>query len=196
MNDNNHLDQDHEAAFSDDEDEIMPRIMKIEPEDDDEDMPLSKVKLKKEIKNSNCIKKEKEDELTSRLNIIIEPDELKRAVENLYSETDNESRCQIMETIVQMIIEDDVGTDMIAPLSTCLSTILESQITASIFPTDSTTDEALTDTISTPVFVMFRNFFQLCQEEDNRKKFIGHVLAELQKIQPRIGYLLLYFLKV
>ncbi|XP_063981917.1 integrator complex subunit 3 isoform X1 [Diachasmimorpha longicaudata] len=194
INDNNHLDQEHEAAFSDDEEEIMPRITKVDSEDDDEDMPLSKVKLKKDQKNSNCIKKE--DELTSLLNVIIEPEELKRAIENLYTETDNESKCQIMETIVQMIIEDDVGADMIAPLAMCLSTILESQITASIFPADSSNDEALTDTISTPVFVMFRNFCQLCQEEDNRKKFIGHVLAELQKIQPRIGYLLLYFLKV
>ncbi|CAG5083395.1 Similar to Ints3: Integrator complex subunit 3 (Mus musculus) [Cotesia congregata] len=101
-----------------------------------------------------------------------------------------------MERIVQMILEDDLGVDSITPLANCLSTILASEITSDIFPSNNLNDEALTDSISTPIFVMFRNYFQLCKEEDSRKKFLGHMLAELQNLQPSIGYLLLYFLKV
>ncbi|KAK0088867.1 hypothetical protein PV325_010464 [Microctonus aethiopoides] len=204
--------QDGEPVFSDDDDELALRIVtKLEEdEEDDDDVPLSKIKLKKEREKekhalavaaisttANCvINKIEQDNITSRLNITLEPNELKSAVENLYSETDNEKKCQTMEKIVQMIIEDDIGVDMIGPLATCLATILSSQINAEIFPTENLHDEALTDSISTPLFVMFRNYFQLCKEEDNRKKFLGHVLAELQTIQPQIGYLLLYFLKV
>lgn len=171
-------------------------VTKVDNEEDDEDVPLSKIKLKKDKEKAlqNCITKP--EDITSQLNITLEPDELKTAINNLYSELDNETKCQTMERIVQMILEDDLGADMIAPLATCLSTILAPQITAQIFPADNLHDEALQDSISTPVFVMFRNYFQLCKEEDNRKKFLGHVLAELQAIQSRVGYLLLYFLKV
>ncbi|KAG8041442.1 hypothetical protein G9C98_002735, partial [Cotesia typhae] len=101
-----------------------------------------------------------------------------------------------MERIVQMILEDDLGVDSITPLANCLSTILASEITSDIFPSNNLNDESLIDSISTPIFVMFRNYFQLCKEEDSRKKFLGHMLAELQNLQPSVGYLLLYFLKV
>ncbi|XP_008559612.1 integrator complex subunit 3 isoform X2 [Microplitis demolitor] len=204
---NHHHGQDPEPAFSDDEEEMPLRIVtKVEDEeddDDDDDVPLSKIKLKKDRerererereqqKTSNCILKD----ITCHLNITLEPNELKSAVNNLYNETDNESRCQTMERIVQMILEDDLGVDSIGPLATCLFTILSSQITPNIFPSDNLNDDSLTDSISTPLFVMFRNYFQLCKEEDNRKKFLGHVLSELQNLQSCIGYLLLYFLKV
>lgn len=138
----------------------------------------------------------KKDEITTQLNLILEPEELKTAVESLHSETDNEVKCQTMERIVQMVIEDEIEGEMISSLATCISTILAPQITDHIFPSENTNDEAFTDSISTPIFVMFRNQFQLCKEEDNRRKLLARVLAEIQAIQPRIGYLLLYFLKV
>lgn len=167
----------------------------MEEEEDEEDVPLATVKLKNEQRNAtNCVAKK--DEITSQLNLILEPEELKAAVESLHSETDNEGMCQTMERIVQMVIEDDIDHEMISSLASCISTILSSQITAQIFPSDNMNDEALTDSISTPIFVMFRNQFQLCKEEDNRRKLLARVLAEIQTIQPRIGYLLLYFLKV
>lgn len=163
-------------------------------EEDEEDVPLANVKLKNEQKNANCVVK-KED-ITSQLNLILEPEELRTAIESLHSETDNEVRCQTMERIVQMVVEDEIDAETIPALASCISTILSSQITSQIFPSDNLNEEALTDSISTPLFVMFRNQFQLCKEEDNRRKLLARVLAEMQNIQPRIGYLLLYFLKV
>lgn len=168
-------------------------MTKVE-EEDEEDVPLANVKLKNEQKNANCIVK-KED-ITSQLNLILEPEELRTAIESLHSETDNEVRCQTMERIVQMVVEDEIDAETIPALASCISTILSSQITSQIFPSDNLNEEALTDSISTPLFVMFRNQFQLCKEEDNRRKLLARVLAEIQNVQSRIGYLLLYFLKV
>ncbi|KAH0534446.1 integrator complex subunit 3 isoform X2 [Cotesia glomerata] len=206
-------DEDENENDNDDENEVDDEHNNDDnDEEDDDDVPLSKIKLKKDrerelIKqslssssssssssstSSNCIIKD----ITCHLNITLEPDEVKSAVNNLYNETDNESRCQTMERIVQMILEDDLGVDSITPLANCLSTILASEITSDIFPSNNSNDESLIDSISTPIFVMFRNYFQLCKEEDSRKKFLGHMLAELRNLQPSIGYLLLYFLKV
>ncbi|KAG7203567.1 hypothetical protein KM043_013611 [Ampulex compressa] len=192
---NNHVSQDAEPAFSDEEEEMPLRIVtKVEEEEDEEDLPLATVKLKNEQKNANCVIK-KED-ITSQLNLILEPEELKTAIESLHIETDNEAKCQTMERIVQMVVEDEIDAETIPALASCISSILSPQITAQIFPSDNLNEEALTDSISTPLFVMFRNQFQLCKEEDNRRKLLARVLAEIQSIQSRIGYLLLYFLKV
>ena len=158
------------------------------------DIPLAKVKPLKNDKKANCVAKK--EEITKQLNLILEPEELKTAVESLHSESDNESRCQTMERIVQMVVEDEIEAETLPALATCISTILAPQITADIFPADNLNEEAFADSISTPLFVMFRNQFQLCKEEDNRRKLLASVLAEIQSIQPRIGYLLLYFLKV
>ncbi|XP_012285254.1 integrator complex subunit 3 isoform X2 [Orussus abietinus] len=193
---NNHVGQEQEPAFSDEEEETPLRIVTKteEEEDDEEDVPLATVKLKNEQRNSNCVVKK--EEVTSQLNFMLEPEELRTAMESLHLESDNEARCQTMERIVQMVVEDEIDAETIPALASCISTILSPQITAQIFPSDNLNEEALADSISTPIFVMFRNQFQLCKEEDNRRKLLARVLAELQSIQPRIGYLLLYFLKV
>lgn len=166
----------------------------MEDEDDEEDVPLSTVKLKNEQKNANCVLK-KED-VAPQLTCMLEPEELRTSIETLHTETDNEVKCQAIERIVQMVVEDEIDTETISALASYLSSILAPQITAQIFPSDNLNEETLTDSISTPLFVMFRNQFQLCKEEDNRRKLLARVLAEMQSIQPRVGYLLLYFLKV
>ncbi|XP_018305369.1 integrator complex subunit 3 isoform X3 [Mycetomoellerius zeteki] len=192
---NNHVAQDPEPAFSDEEEESPLRIVtKVEEEEDEEDVPLSTVKLKNDQKNANCVVK-KED-ITSHLRLILEPEELRTSIETLHTETDNESRCQAMERIVQMVVEDEIDAETIPALASCISTILSPQITAQIFPSDNLNEEVLADSISTPLFVMFRNQFQLCKEEDNRRKLLARVLAEMQSVQSKTGYLLLYFLKV
>ncbi|XP_051175718.1 integrator complex subunit 3 isoform X1 [Leptopilina boulardi] len=194
MTENNHVGGEAEPAFSDEEEEMPLRIVTKSEDTHDVDIPLAKVKPLKNEKNVNCVSK-KED-ITTQLNLILEPDELKTAIESLHVESDNESRCQTMERIVQMIVEDEIDTETIPALATCISSILTTQITADIFPADNLNEEAFADSISTPLFVMFRNQFQLCKEVDNRRKLLARVLAEIQLIQPRIGYLLLYFLKV
>lgn len=168
-------------------------MTKVEDEEDEDDVPLSAMKLKNEQKNANCVVK-KED-IASHFPQI-ESEKLRNDVETLRTETDNEARCQAVERIVQGILDNEFDTDTISSLANCISTILSPQNTAQIFPSDNLNEETLADSISTPLFVMFRNQFQLCKEENPRRKLLARVLAEMQSVQTRIGYLLLYFLKV
>lgn len=195
-------------------------VIKLDEEEDQEDVPLSTLKLKNNQRNTNwhvntkkdvaAAKKDKQQQdhstkkdnkkdnnnPTSLLNLALEPDELKNAVESLHSETDNEANCQTMEKIVQMVVDDEIDEEVIPQLVTSLSNVLMPQLTAEIFPEDNLNEETLADSISTPIFVMFRNQFQLSKEEDNRRKLLARLLAGMHSVQPRIGYLLLYFLKV
>ncbi|XP_015591743.1 integrator complex subunit 3 isoform X3 [Cephus cinctus] len=192
---NNHVGQEPEPAFSDEEEEMPLRIVpKIEEEEDEDDLPLATVKMKNNQRIANC--QMKKEEAAPQMNFMLEPEELRTAVESLHLESDNEAKCQTMERIVQMVVEDEIDAETIPTLASCISSILSPQISGQIFPTDNLNEESLADSISPPIFVMFRNQFQLCKEEDNRRKLLARVLAEMQSIQPRIGYLLLYFLKV
>lgn len=67
-------------------------VTKIEEEEDDDDMPLAKVKLKNDKKNANCVIKKEEKELVPQLNFMLDPAELRVAVESLHLEPDNEAK--------------------------------------------------------------------------------------------------------
>lgn len=61
--------------------------------------------------------------------------ELRLETEALYFEKDNERKCESMEKIVQLIVQDDeLYPDMLAALGTCLSCLLKNQIEEKIFP--------------------------------------------------------------
>lgn len=191
--DNSHLNRDNEPAFSDDEDDIVMKVVaKNEKNKENEDRHLNQLNIKNILKNKNHVK---EDDALFPVSDL-DSDELKKVVRSLNNEKDNENKCTIMEQIVQMIIEDEIETETIPILATCILYTISAQVNGDIFPANNMNDEALTDSISTPLFVMFRNYLQLCKEEDTRKRLLARVLAELQLIQAKIGYLLLYFLKV
>lgn len=62
--------------------------------------------------------------------------ELRLVTETLYFKKDNERKCEAMEKIVQLIVQDDeIYPDMIAALGSCLACLLKSQIEEKIFPT-------------------------------------------------------------
>lgn len=63
--------------------------------------------------------------------------ELRLETENLYLEKDNERKCESMEKIVQLIIQDDeIYPDMIAALGSCISCLLKNQIEEKILPAE------------------------------------------------------------
>ena len=130
------------------------------------------------------------------LNFPIEYHELSYTLNTFNNEVDNETRCQIMERIVQIIVEDELDSETLSNLVFYLSNALSMYINNDIFPVDNVNDETLTDSISSPLFVMFRNQYQLCKEDDKRKKALNTVIVELNSIQPKIGFLLIYFLMV
>ncbi|XP_058793302.1 integrator complex subunit 3 isoform X2 [Phymastichus coffea] len=185
--DENHI-VEQESTFSDEEEEITGSItVRVENiEIISPDKILAKNTHKCNIYDKNSF-------ISST--IPTEFQQLKNLIESLYYESDNEVRCQTTEKVIQIILEEEIDADILSTLVSYLSNNLLKQIDSIIFP-NSPNDESLIDSISTPLFVMFRNQFQLCKEEDYRKKKLSAVLCELQIIQPKIGYLLLYFLKI
>lgn len=184
---NNHSAVD-EPAFSDEEDE--PALVITAPEDDtdDDDIPLSKVRLKE---------KTQLDKGDSAEALSLLEGELRGFVVRLQTEKDNEARCQAMESIVQHVIDVDLESETITALSTCLCSMFFGRLdeVQKVFP-EEVNDESLLDSIGSPLFVMFRNLYQLCKEEDRRRQPLITLLAEMYQTLPKIGYLLLYFLKV
>lgn len=184
---NNHTVID-EPAFSDEEDEPALVISTPEDDTDDDDIPLSKVRLKEKTQLDK-------GDTSEALNIL--EGELKNHVMKLQTETDNEIRCQAMESIVQHVIDVDLESEILTALSTCLCNMFFGRLDEiqRIFP-EEVNDETLLDSIGSPLFVMFRNLYQLCKEEDRRRQPLITLLAEMYQLLPKIGYLLLYFLKV
>lgn len=178
---NNHVDQS-EPAFSDEESDT---VIKCKGEDDDDDdIPLAKVKLKDSPQTRVDV-----SDIAQGLD-----GPLKQAVENLCSETDNEAKCEAMERLVQQVIQDeDLDSDMLATLGSCLCTVLQQQLRDRVFP-DIVTEETVEDSIGKPLFVLFRNLTELT-EDDVRRLPLFTVLGEMYNQEPRIGYLLLYYIQ-
>ncbi|XP_066993064.2 integrator complex subunit 3 isoform X2 [Anabrus simplex] len=186
---NNHV-NDSEPAFSDDEEDnsAAAGMIKHEDEEDDDDIPLAKVRLKEKPSPDDNKSGENECDFTQ-----LEGD-MRLAVETLHTEQDNEAKCQAMERLVQLIIqEEDMNSEVTAVLGSCLCTVLKEQLEEKVFP-EEVNDEALEDSIGRPLFVLFRNVTQL-PEDDSRRLPLLAVLADMKNQHARIGYLLLFFLK-
>ncbi|XP_074650376.1 integrator complex subunit 3-like [Tubulanus polymorphus] len=125
----------------------------------------------------------------------IDSPDIKNNVEQLWLEKDNDTQCEFMDSLVQSIIQDDIfDIDAAEPVGLCLCHILSSQFNNNLFPPE-IDDESIEDSIGTPMFVLFRNLSQTHEEDPSRQPLLL-LLSEMYKKQPRIGYNLLYFLKV
>lgn len=101
-----------------------------------------------------------------------------------------------MEKLLQEVLqEEDIDQDSASNLALCLLYILQDDFLRKVFPGPLCDEDALEDSIGTPLFVMFRNLCQTPKEDPCRIPLLT-LLAEMATNQPRIGYLLLYFLKV
>lgn len=168
---------EHEAEFSEDEDDI----------------PLAKVRLRemkfKPIKESPKLEHIDISDYVEQLD-----GDLKKYVVQLQHEKDNESRCEIMEKLVQAVIqEEDFDSDTGAVLAASLCALLSSQFEQKLFPQE-LDEESIEDSIGTPVFVMFRNLCQTPEEDPSRQPLLM-LLADMYVRQAKVGYQLLYFLK-
>ncbi|KAK3595164.1 hypothetical protein CHS0354_002764 [Potamilus streckersoni] len=113
----------------------------------------------------------------------------------LQSENDQETQCEIMDRLMQTVVtEEDFDQDTATTLATCLCQILINQFSSNLLPQE-LDDESIEDSTGTPLFVMLR-FLSSTPEEDPNRLPLLQLLGEMYSIQPRIGYHLLYFLKV
>lgn len=95
---------------------------------------------------------------------------------------------------MQLVIQDDeADSDMLTTLGQCLCSVLRTSWTSRVFP-DNVTEDSIEDSIGRPLFVLFRNLAEL-SEDDSRRLPLLTVLSEMYTHQPRLGYLLLYYLQ-
>ncbi|XP_050547062.1 integrator complex subunit 3-like isoform X1 [Daktulosphaira vitifoliae] len=179
--------ENEDVTFSDEESESSPKkLIMIE----NNSLPIIKPSAKVKLKDKNSLPLDLDKEALQTLG-----KELRLETENLFFEKDNERKCEAMEKIVQLIVQDDeIYPDILAALGSCLSCLLKNQIEEKNFPSICN-DDALEDSIGKPLFVMFRSLTQF-SEDDSRRLQLLSVLAEMRTHQTRIGYLLLYYLQV
>uniref|UniRef100_T1JE28 SOSS complex subunit A homolog n=1 Tax=Strigamia maritima TaxID=126957 RepID=T1JE28_STRMM len=182
--------------ISDDAQHSEAILMKDGPEfsDDEDDIPLAKVRLREmKFKPIKEIPKNELVDISEYVEQLV--DDVKKYILQLQGENDNESRCEIMEKLVQAVIqEEEFDQETASVVATCLCALLRNQLEQKVFP-EETDDESIEDSIGTPLFVMFRNLCQM-PEEDPERQPILMLLAEIYNRQPKLGYQLLYFHKV
>lgn len=173
---NNHLGD--EPAFSDEEDE--PVFTNTGEFTDDDDIPLSKVRLKEKVDKSD-------DSLVEG--------PLGETLTKLQQEQDLTKRCRVMEEFIEQLLEQDDEDENFANIAKVLSNLVRDDVTGEIFPED-LTEENLIDSIKSPLFIIFKTLYRLTNKEESSKEILNRLVAEMNTHIPNLGYLILYFLKV
>lgn len=178
MDTENHIDNNLSdgAAFSDEE---------------DDNIPLGKIKEETKFQPIRDTRYQPIDinDFLPLLN-----GDLSEYVDQLITEKDQEIQCESMDRLMQMVVKDEEFDEMVEPLANCLCQILVGHFSSNLFPMD-LDDESIEDSIGSPLFVIFR-FLASMPEEDPSRQPILQLLGEMYARQPRIGYHLLYFLKI
>jgi len=111
----------------------------------------------------------------------------------LGEEQSSEKRCELMDQLVQIIIQEQADNEENRVIAEKLSDVLRDQFEGRIFP-DPPTKENIAESVEQPLFVIFRALCEISEIDPSRQPLFA-VLAELYGLQPRLGYYLLYFLK-
>jgi len=116
-------------------------------------------------------------------------------VEMLVTETDNEERCSAIENLVQAITQDQLENDQLQVLAQCLHTIFMQDQTMPILTGVMPNNEVVEESISRPMFVLFRCFAEMVDDDARNRSALADVLVELFKLQSKMGYFFLYYLR-
>ncbi|XP_006822318.1 integrator complex subunit 3-like [Saccoglossus kowalevskii] len=166
-----------EATFSDDEDDDKGKL-KVQ------EYFFRPIRDLEEVDIDQCV-----DQLS---------DELKDVVRKLSEEkelVDTESQCETMETLCGAILEmDEFDSEQAAPLASLLLQLYKDHFNGELIPQE-LSEENLLESISKPVFVIFRNISQ-SPEEDACPIQLLTLVCHMYEKHPQIGYHLLYFLIV
>ncbi|KAK7476126.1 hypothetical protein BaRGS_00032619, partial [Batillaria attramentaria] len=161
--------------------------------DDEDDIPLGKLQEESSFRPIREPSAMQNVDITEHLEQL--PQDIKDLTVELQNETNQEMMCDLTDRLMQLVIqEEDFDQDIASSLAICLCQLLNSQFNNNLFPQE-VDDETIEDSIGTPLFVIFR-FLSQMSEEDPRRQPLLQLLGEMHSRQPRIGYHLLYFLKV
>ncbi|XP_067935501.1 integrator complex subunit 3-like [Watersipora subatra] len=121
--------------------------------------------------------------------------DFKTVLEQLKNESDDEKKCELTEKLLQCIDETEDFDDPLAPaVASALCTMFGPIFTSVSLPQE-INEETLEDSIVSPLFVIFRNICSLPMDEPSRED-LTYFLYVMHAFEPRVGYLLLYYLKV
>ncbi|XP_050319375.1 integrator complex subunit 3 homolog [Bactrocera neohumeralis] len=166
-----------EAAFSEDDDDVTKDVKSEELTDDDDDLPLSKVRLK-------------EKPIPEKIDL---PASISDSFETFVTKRNSftwEAFLLDFRPLPASALDEAQLNYVISNTHLILRETLPQQ---NIF-TDSKTDEKnLAKSISYPLFGLFRFLYE---NDDKSKKPFQTLLSEICERIPEIGYLLLYFMKV
>nr|CAG4651625.1 EOG090X0205 [Triops cancriformis] len=172
----NHVKREDEPVFSD--------------EEDPDDIPLAKVRLKdKNISSTNS--QPLPTDIAQHLEELDSP--LKTQMEQLYHEQDNEAKCAAVESFVQLVTTEPPESETMTVLAQILCIMFASQFETKLFKADAT-PEAIEDSISRPMFVLFRAASEMMEDEAGKTVMLD-LIWEMKQIRPVVGYYLLYYLK-
>ncbi|XP_044761200.1 integrator complex subunit 3 homolog [Coccinella septempunctata] len=174
----NHL-LDNEPAFSDDEDELTIAINPPEEDTDDDDIPLSEVRLKKIV--------DKDDSLIEG--------PLGETLSKLHQELDVSKRCAVMESLVKQVIDLDSEDENLPLIARSICNAIKDDFREEILPSV-VTSEALLDSIKLPLFVIYKTLYSFTKQDDTGKSTLYKLVAEMSNHLNNLGYFLLYYLKV
>ncbi|XP_055859113.1 integrator complex subunit 3 homolog [Episyrphus balteatus] len=165
-----------EPSFSEDEDEQIISIKCEDLTDDDDDLPLSKVRLKEKP--------------------TAEKTELPSSISDSFDQFLNKRNSSTLEEFIDQfrtLTVSAIDEQQQMYITSNVQAILKDTLPENIF-TDSKTDEkSLSKSISYPIFTVFRSLYE---SEEKVKKPFSALLASIYERIPETGYLLLYFLKV
>ncbi|KAF7280888.1 hypothetical protein GWI33_005436 [Rhynchophorus ferrugineus] len=177
-----------EPAFSDDEEEPALQISNIEDDTDDDDIPLSKVRLKEKSD------KAEDGFMDGPIGDILA---------KLQDETDIKRRCDLTQEIITELTDLDLHNNQTDEDQLCLaarnfSNCIRDDLKADhVFP-DVPTQDLLTESVRTPLFSLLKTVYSFTNSKDDQanKSILMRFLAEMYTHLPALGYFILYFLKV
>lgn len=170
-------DNEVEGKFSDDEDDKESAIKQQDETDDDDDLPLSKVRLKEKP--------------------IPEKVQLPASINSSFEKFVKSKTSSTFEVFLNDLrtctsnLDSDQETYLVDSLVTNLKESLPQM--SSIFPETKSDEKVLAQSISYPLFSIFK---VMHQHEEKCKKCFNNIIKLVFNKLPMIGCLLLYFLKV
>ncbi|KAM4540129.1 integrator complex subunit 3 isoform 1-T1 [Odontesthes bonariensis] len=120
-------------------------------------------------------------------------DTMKEKVQQLQKTSDTETQCEMMQEIVDLILEEDFDSEQMSALVSCLAELFKEHFRGDVLP-EEITEESLEESVCKPFCLIFRNLVTM-QEDNSGFSVLLDMLAELYQKQPKIGYHLLYYLK-
>uniref|UniRef100_A0A0K2U3T0 SOSS complex subunit A homolog n=1 Tax=Lepeophtheirus salmonis TaxID=72036 RepID=A0A0K2U3T0_LEPSM len=174
------------------EDESVPVEEKQEMAEEEKEEEPEKPKMEEEAEEE--VEEEEEEHEEEEEEEYLDK-ELKDFLKRLKEEPDKLKGN--MESLINFVTNENLDFEECSSIASCLSEVLHDQFEDKLFPTDEKAydPEAHEAAMARTIFIAFRCLTDLGDHHAGRGPLLN-VLAELYALQPRVGYLLLYFLKI